>query len=344
MPGIKVVIFTKNITLIPGIFFGNYFEILEKSMFFDMKIVKAKKSVIINIVYLCLYGCNYVLFCTLEEAHFTYDVIKKGYRMKQTLQEKIEKIKDLRPIDDVFFEALAQNVEVCQEILRVILEDKALIVESVITQSSEQNIYGRSVRLDALCTLGNGTKCNIEVQRSNKDNHLKRVRFNASSITVKESDTGSKFEDILELYIVYISEFDFLKGNKTIYHVDKVVRETGMVIDDGLHEIYVNTVVDDGTDISELMSCFIKKEVKNPKFPALSSEVQRLKENEGGAIAMSEIMEKYEKIAADNAVHKERIDKIQKMIKAGCEKSFILELDYTEEEYEEAKRTLSDND
>lgn len=63
---------------------------------------------------------------------------------------KIEKIKDLRPIDDVFFEVLAQSLDVCQEMLRVIMEDDALIVESVITQSSEQNIYGRSVRIRLL--------------------------------------------------------------------------------------------------------------------------------------------------------------------------------------------------
>lgn len=162
--------------------------------------------------------------------------------------------------------------------LRTILEDDKLVVTSIITQSDERNIYGRSVRLDALCFLGNRIKCNIEVQRSDNDNHLKRARFNASSITVRDSETWTNFEDVLELYIVYISEFDFLKRNKTIYHVEKVLRETGEFIDDGLHEIFVNTVIDDGTDIAELMSCFTKKEVKNPKFPALSSEVKRLKE------------------------------------------------------------------
>ena len=261
--------------------------------------------------------------------------------MELTLQEKIEKVKDLRPIDDVFFEVLAQKVEVCQEILRVILEDDALRVESVITQSSKQNIYGRSVRLDALCTLGDGTKCNIEVQRSDNDNHLKRARFNASSITVKESNTGSKFEDVIELYIVYISEFDFLKGNKTIYHVDKVLRETGKVVDDGLHEIFVNTVIDDGTDISDLMSCFTKKEVKNPKFPALSSEVRRLKETAGGAQTMCEVMERYEKMAATNAVKKDHIEKIKKMIRLGYSREDILELEYTEEEFCEATKELS---
>lgn len=254
----------------------------------------------------------------------------------RTIQEKLERVQDFRPIDDVFFEALAQNKEVCQEILRVIMEDKELIVESVITQCSENNLYGRSVRLDALCTLRNGTKCNIEVQRADNDDHLKRVRFNASSITVKESNPGEHFRDILELYMVYISEFDFLKGGKTIYHVDKVLRETGKVIDDGLHEIYVNTVIDDGSDISDLMACFMKKEVKNSKFPALSAEVSRLKETEGGAQSVCAVMERYERMA----VKKDRIERIIIMVEKGYSKEDILELGYTADEYCEARTQM----
>ena len=216
------------------------------------------------------------------------------------------------------------------------MEDKELIVESVITQCSESNLYGRSVRLDALCTLRNGTKCNIEVQRADNDNHLKRVRFNASSITVKETNPGEHFRDILELYMVYISEFDFLKGGKTIYHVDKVLRETGKVIDDGLHEIYVNTVIDDGSDISDLMACFMKKEVKNPKFPALSAEVSRLKETEGGAQSVCAVMERYERMA----VKKEKIERIIVMVEKGYSKEDILDIGYTEDEYCEARTQM----
>ena len=253
------------------------------------------------------------------------------------LKEKQEKVKDLRPIDDVFFEVLAKNTAVCQEILRVILEDDALTVIQVITQSSERNLYGRSVRLDALCTLGNGTQCNIEVQRSNNDDHLKRVRFNAASITLKESNPGDHFKDILELYIVYISESDFLKEGKTIYHVDKILRETGTVIDDGLHEIFVNTQINDGTDIAELMSCFKQKEVNNPKFPETSAEVTRLKETEGGTTAVCEVMEKYEKIAVSN----ERIEKIIRMLEKKYSKDEILDIGYTEDEISEAQKQMS---
>lgn len=256
--------------------------------------------------------------------------------MRLTEQQKKEKVRDLRPIDDVFFEVLASNISVCQEMLRTILEDDSIVVTNVITQSDERNLYGRSVRLDALCVLGSGAKVNVEVQRSDNDNHLKRARFNASSITVKDSNPGTKFDEVLELYIVYISEFDFFKGEKTIYHIEKVLKETGEIVDDGLHEIFVNTSIDDGTDIADLMSCFTKKEVKNAKFPALSSEVMRLKETEGGVQAVCDVMQKY----IDETMHEERMTRIQKMIRKGCSKEFILDLDYTEDEYAEAEELL----
>lgn len=88
------------------------------------------------------------------------------------------------------------------------------------------------------------------------------------------------------------------------------------------------------------MSCFTKKEVKSEKFPALSNEVKRLKETEGGVQVVCEVMSKYEKIAVDKAMRAERISTIQKMIRRGDSKEFILELDYTEEEYAAAESEL----
>lgn len=54
--------------------------------------------------------------------------------MRDTLRERIEKIKDFRPIDDTFFEVLADDIPFCQEMLRVILEDEKLVVKSVTVQ------------------------------------------------------------------------------------------------------------------------------------------------------------------------------------------------------------------
>lgn len=193
---------------------------------------------------------------------------------EKTFEQKKEQVRDFRPIDDTFFEVLADDKGFCQELLQTILEDETLTVEDVIVQSSKRNIYGRSVRLDALCTLGNGKKCNVEVQRSDGDDHLKRVRFNSSSITVHESQKGQQFKEIADVIVVYISEFDIFKQKKVIYHVDSVIRETNERVDDGLERIFANTAVKDGTTISEYMDCFLQKQVDNEKFPELTTRMK----------------------------------------------------------------------
>ena len=271
---------------------------------------------------------------------------------EKTFEQKKEQVRDFRPIDDTFFEVLADDKGVCQELLQTILEDETLTVEDVIVQSSKRNIYGRSVRLDALCTLGNGKKCNVEVQRSNGDNHLKRVRFNSSSITVHESQKGQQFKEIADVIVVYISEFDIFKQKKVIYHVDSVIRETNERVDDGLERIFVNTAVKDGTTISEYMDCFLQKEVNNEKFPELTRRMKYLKNEEGGMKSMCEVMERYIKQAikeveeeaekatkeaaeAKEACQRANITAIKNMIEFNIIKEDILKK-YTVSEYEAA--------
>lgn len=56
-------------------------------------------------------------------------MIKKQELTLEEKEEKEEKVRDFRPIDDAFFETLADDRAFCQEILRVILSDKKLVVE-----------------------------------------------------------------------------------------------------------------------------------------------------------------------------------------------------------------------
>jgi predicted transposase/invertase (TIGR01784 family) len=217
-------------------------------------------------------------------------------------QETLEKVKKLKPIDDVFFERLMENKFVCQEILRVILNDNKLVVKWVEAQRDIQNLFGRSVRLDALCILGNGDVCNIEVQKSDNDDHVKRVRYNASVITANRTPKGSKFTAVPDLVMVYISRFDIFKKNRNIYHAHTMITDDGInnvFVDNGLSEVYVNTEVKDGTTLSELMDCFEKENVDNAKFPNLTKEVQYYKKNKKGVDKMCQIVEEYAQEKAD---------------------------------------------
>lgn len=210
-------------------------------------------------------------------------------------KDKLARIQKFRPIDDTFFEVLAQDPRVCEEILRTILEDSKLKVVVVQTQRNIKNLYGRSVRLDALCRTGKDELVNIEVQRSDNDDHLKRVRYHAACITASATDPGEKFERIPTVYVVYISEFDPFGLGLTTYHIINTIQETGTRVDDGFHRIFINAKTDDGTDTARLMKGFLQEEMNDPKFPRISERIHMLKYSEGGATAMCEIMEEYAK-------------------------------------------------
>ena len=208
--------------------------------------------------------------------------------------KKFEKYaKLLNPIDDLMFCKMAEHKEFCEEILRVILEDDGLTVIEAIPQWQGKNLTGRSVVLDAKCVTGDGRQINIEVQKADDDNHLKRARYNAAVLTTNISETGKKFEFIPDVCIVFISKFDIFDGGLPLYHIDKVVRETGQVIEDGLTEIFVNTVNNDGSKPARLMKLFTDNDAySSDEFPITSELKSRLKSSEGGSRTMNEILEK----------------------------------------------------
>ena len=206
--------------------------------------------------------------------------------------EQKELIK-LNPIDDIMFRKMAEDREFVQEILRVFLEDDELIVTQSTPQWNGTNLLGRSVILDALAITGKGERVNIEIQKSNDDDHQKRVRYNASVITAGFTPKGTDFSDLTDVIVVFISEFDIFKGRKSVYHIDRVIRETGDIVDNGLTEVYVNARVKDGSPASDLLRVFTENNNYDRKFPKTSEIKRRLKCTEEGLTDMSIRMNEY---------------------------------------------------
>lgn len=206
-----------------------------------------------------------------------------------------EEAKKLNPIDDLMFRTMAEDKAFCEEILRVILSDPALTVLESTPQYAGTNPQGRSVILDAKCVLGDGRKTDIEVQRANDTDHQRRVRYNGAILTTNLTDPGEKFENIPDVCVVFISRFDIFEGNHSLYHVDRIIRETGKVVDNGFEEVYVNAKVKDGSDVSELMEVFVDDAAYNSKFPVTSGSKRRYKTTEEGQQVMCEIMERIAK-------------------------------------------------
>lgn len=257
------------------------------------------------------------------------------------MSTSLEKVKKLRPIDDIFFQKLIEDIGVCEEILRVILADENLQVLSVTPQCDQKNLWGRSVRLDALCRLGNGALCNIEVQNSSNDNHVRRVRYNAACITSNNTKVGDRFIQVPDVIMIYISTFDVFKKGKTIYHCRTVIEETMEAVDNGLTEVYVNTVIHDGSTIAELMECFMKEQLDNRRFPLLSKRAWYYKNEESGLKIMCQIVEEY----AEEKILEKTVKNIRSLFENGCSLDVVVASfhDLTEEQiktiYLDVKRT-----
>ncbi len=69
-------------------------------------------------------------------------------------------------------------------------------------------------------SLEMGKKCNVEVQRSNKDSPFKKSAVQCiGHHGCGTPQTDDKFEETIDLIVVYISEFDIFKCGRVIYHV-----------------------------------------------------------------------------------------------------------------------------
>lgn len=227
-------------------------------------------------------------------------------------------MKRLNPIDDDFFRKMAEDKDFCQEILQVVMEDRNLIVEELVAQNSIKNLQGRSVILDAFCKISDGSYWNIEVQKADDDNHLRRVRYNSSCITANVTSTGTKFEEVPDVCVIFISKTDIFKGNCVVYHVDSVVRETGQVIEGGWKRIFVNTKVKDKSDVAELMSLFTDSDVYNDKkFPKVSARKRWFKENQEGEKQMSDIVRAIVEKEREEAVREHAIESVKLFYKNG---------------------------
>ena len=211
----------------------------------------------------------------------------------QTSTEQQELIKQLNVIDDVFFHKIAEDKAVCEEILRIILQKPKLKVIDAQTQRLLRNIGAHSVILDLLCEDEDGARINVEMQKTDDDDHVKRVRFNSSNIDTTFTEKGLDYKDFPDICVIFISKFDMFQEGKTTYHLETIIKETGTSVDDGIHRIFVNCAVNDGSDIAELMQYFKNSTGKNNKFPKLSERVYYFKESKERADAMTQVVEEY---------------------------------------------------
>ena len=163
----------------------------------------------------------------------------------------------------------------CAEfLLQIILNRDDLIVQEVHGQHDLKNLQGRSVRLDILAIDKSNQVYNIEVQRSDRGAGAKRARYNSSLLDANLTEAGDAYDALNETYVIFITERDVLKRSLPIYHINRIIEETGESFGDEAHIIYVNSQIKDETALGMLMHDFSCTDPDDMSYPILAQRVR----------------------------------------------------------------------
>ena len=209
--------------------------------------------------------------------------------MKNKQEKNQQRLNRLRLLDDDFMNKAFEDSDCTELLLQVILNKADLNVQRVQTQVALQNLQGRSARLDILATDTQGNRYNVEVQRKDDGALPKRARYYSSMLDANITNPGEEFNDLPESYVIFITEKDVLQNGKPIYHIDRIVAETGRRFNDAAHIIYVNAQIQDETALGRLMHDFHCTNADDMHYSVLAERVRYFKENEKGVTTMSEI-------------------------------------------------------
>ena len=226
--------------------------------------------------------------------------------LERRMQENLQMLSKLRLLDvDLMTLVFDKNIEATELLLNIILQRDDLKVLEVVANMEYKNSMakGRSIIIDIYAKDMEGKIYDVEVQRADYGADYHRARFHSSMIDTKMLKEKQNFKEIHDSYVIFITENDVIGAGLSLYHIDRVIAETGEGFVDGSHIIYVNgSYKNDSDPIGKLMHDFRCTRSEDMYYPLLAEQVSYFKETQGGRRIMCKAFEELaEKRAAEMA-------------------------------------------
>jgi len=212
----------------------------------------------------------------------------------------LERLNNFRLLDDDFMSIVFQDSpEAVEYVIRTIFDDQRIKVLAVATQYEMKNLAGgRSIKLDVKAIDAQGCLFNVEIQRADQGAGKKRARYYSSMLDSTTLHANEPFSALPETYVIFITENDVLGNGLPLYHVERVIQETGDLFDDGEHIIYMNGAYVGEDPVGVLARDFRAKAPEEMKKSVLEERVRYFKRSEEGQTAMCRMMEEMRNEAA----------------------------------------------
>lgn len=211
-------------------------------------------------------------------------------------EQRLKDIQGMNLTSDLLSSVTFEDPLAAQDVLRIMTGIKDLQVLRVEPQRTFRNMYGHSSVSDVWAEDEENNQYNLEIQVAENEDHLRRSRFIQSRIDSRSLGTGMEYEELPELYLIFITEKDFLCIGEGTVEVARVIERKGNRVDNGVHEIYANLEQPADDERKQRLLSFIKDtnntDIPTEGFENLAARVRHLKSEEGGIRFMCNVIER----------------------------------------------------
>ena len=202
----------------------------------------------------------------------------------------LQGVEKLTLFHDTFMKVVLNDLEVCQYVIRILMDDPTIEIVDVRNQYRLARLTSKDSILDILAEDSRGRFYNLEIQRDTTPDHPRRTRLYGAMVDGEYLQKGEDYDAMPEVYVIYISRTDLWKMGRMETPVKKYLegQKEDEQYDDGQHVIYVNAAVDDGSKKAALLHYFKTADPDDMSQGPLSRRVRYLKREEGGLNEMCE--------------------------------------------------------
>ena len=264
-------------------------------------------------------------------------------KISSAVVEQPKKYEELDFTDDFMFcKVMTHNLELCRELLEIILDQKIRKVELLEAQKSIKITYdGKGVRLDVYVEDEKNTVYDIELQATDTKNLPKRSRYYQGMIDLNLISKGENYKKLKKSFVIFICKFDPFNKDLCKYTFKNLcVEQTDIELQDEAIKVFINPYGKSDTiseELQEFLKYLCKEESESTFTKKLEEEVHRARtQKEWKVEYMTLLMRDQENI--EKGIELERIQAIKRMMEKGFSKYDIFDLGYTEEEYKKAEQ------
>lgn len=157
---------------------------------------------------------------------------------------------------DAVFKFVMRDTSIVKDVIECVLGKKIKSdVHVILEKETNPGPGNRAIRCDVHVKDDGEIIYDIEMQRKNDSPLITRMRGYQATLDVDAAQEGSKFDDLKDVYIVFICNFDFLHQGKARYWIEpRDIDDPETPVDARMHWVVLNASAAEYAHSAELAS------------------------------------------------------------------------------------------